>query len=110
MSAPTECQECGSTDLEWSWFNRIRNNVAQGRLTTGDVECVFALGCNDCSHTVSIVPAHEVIPVLSSPPLEMRLCETLQVVLKPDQLYRFTVDPDCDVCRDTEERGKVSRG
>lgn len=31
--------------------------------------------------------------------LEMRLCEQNHVILKPDQLYRFTVDPECSNCR-----------
>lgn len=31
-------------------------------------------------------------------PLELRLCETGHLFLKPNQLYRFTVDPDCKEC------------
>jgi hypothetical protein len=32
-------------------------------------------------------------------PFEMRLCEQEHVVLKPNQAYRFTVDPNCERCR-----------
>lgn len=31
--------------------------------------------------------------------LTIHLCETQRVALKPDTLYRFTVDPDCVECR-----------
>lgn len=30
---------------------------------------------------------------------EMRLCEGGRIALKPDVTYRFTVDPDCEVCK-----------
>ena len=36
-------------------------------------------------------------------PLNMRLCETQHVRLKPDTLYRFTVDPQCQKCKDEAE-------
>jgi hypothetical protein len=29
---------------------------------------------------------------------EMRLCEASRVVLHPDQLYRFTIAPGCQLC------------
>ncbi|MEQ1950894.1 hypothetical protein [Mesorhizobium sp. CN2-181] len=31
--------------------------------------------------------------------MEMRLCEQNHVILKPDVLYHFTVDPSCGKCR-----------
>jgi len=33
-------------------------------------------------------------------PLEMRICETRHVMLKPGCQYVFTVDPNCDACAD----------
>jgi hypothetical protein len=33
-------------------------------------------------------------------PVELRLCEAAKLVLKPDQLYRFTVDSDCHQCKE----------
>lgn len=35
---------------------------------------------------------------------EMRLCEQAHVVLKPDVVYRFTVDPKCPACLKLAER------
>lgn len=32
-------------------------------------------------------------------PLELRLCEAQRLCLKPNQVYRFTVDPECPACR-----------
>lgn len=29
---------------------------------------------------------------------EMRVCEIAHLILRPGQLYRFTVDPNCDKC------------
>ena len=31
---------------------------------------------------------------------ELRLCESSRLFLRPDRLYRFTVDPDCSMCRE----------
>lgn len=33
------------------------------------------------------------------PVTEMRLCEVPRVMLRPNQLYRFTVDPNCPACQ-----------
>lgn len=33
------------------------------------------------------------------PPFEMRLCEQNHVILKPNRVYVFTVDQECDECR-----------
>lgn len=30
--------------------------------------------------------------------LELRLCETERLILKPNRLYLFTVDPQCNRC------------
>ncbi len=30
--------------------------------------------------------------------VEMRLCESSRLVLRPGQLYRFSVDPTCPAC------------
>jgi hypothetical protein len=37
---------------------------------------------------------------------EMRLCEAQHTQLRPNQLYRFTVDPYCLGCIDAETRSK----
>lgn len=38
-------------------------------------------------------------PESTDEPFEMRLCETRHVMLKPNMLYRFTVDESCPECR-----------
>jgi hypothetical protein len=38
--------------------------------------------------------------------IELRLRETRWLLLKPDQLYRFTVDSDCDACNDAAAAAK----
>ena len=38
---------------------------------------------------------------MSKKPLELRLCETKFLVLKPNQLYIFTVDVTCKNCLKT---------
>jgi hypothetical protein len=32
---------------------------------------------------------------------EMRICEVRHLILRKDRLYRFTVDPNCEKCRET---------
>lgn len=32
--------------------------------------------------------------------IELRLCEAKQLALKPNQLYIFTIDPNCRECLD----------
>ena len=60
------CKECGSTNLTWHTSNVIRSNVQQGRLNTNDVECLFYLGCDDCSETLMSLRADKVAGLLGS--------------------------------------------
>ena len=46
--------------------------------------------CEQCSGTGKILQPEQVT--------EMRLCELRFVGLRPGQLYRFTVDPNCPKC------------
>lgn len=39
-------------------------------------------------------------------PLELRLCESRMLILKPNQPYIFTVDPTCPMCVKIEREGK----
>lgn len=64
--APTECKECGSTSLYWFTNVRIKNNVVQGRLNTHDMECVFVLGCEECSETLHIQSADAIAQLLAA--------------------------------------------
>lgn len=67
-TAITTCKECGSTDLAWQTSNVVRNGVQQGRLRTGDVECLFSLGCNDCSETLALLSADKVAVMMNAAP------------------------------------------
>jgi hypothetical protein len=43
--------------------------------------------------------------VCQTPVIELRLCETEQLVLKPRVLYHFTVDPACARCKELDKLG-----
>lgn len=62
----TDCKECGSTDLTWQISIVNRSNVMQGRLNTNDVECIFALGCDQCSETLATVSADKVAGMMNA--------------------------------------------
>lgn len=64
--APSECKECGSTSVSWFASTRIRNNVPQGRLRTNDTECVFVLGCDECSETLHVAKADMIAELLAT--------------------------------------------
>ncbi len=59
-----KCNECGSSDLEWNYGNKITSGVAQGRLNTSDVKTFFYLGCPNCSATVRTIDCDEVVDIL----------------------------------------------
>lgn len=48
----TQCQECGSVDLQWHCSIVNNSEVQQGRQRSHDMSVLFFLGCNDCSATV----------------------------------------------------------
>lgn len=62
----TSCKECGGTALTWQTSIINRSNVAQGRLNTNDVECIFFLGCDECSETLATVGADKVATALNA--------------------------------------------
>lgn len=61
----TSCRVCGSVDLTWQASIANRSNVQQGRLNTSDVDCIFSLGCNYCSETLTTVSAEKVVTMLN---------------------------------------------
>jgi hypothetical protein len=65
-SSITECKECGSTHLTWQTSIINRSNVQQGRLNTSDVECLFFLGCDECSETLQTISADNVAGLMNS--------------------------------------------
>lgn len=68
--APSECKECGGTSLTWFASTRIRNDVVQGRLRTNDTECVFVLGCDECSETLHVAKADTIAELLATVPTQ----------------------------------------
>lgn len=65
-STITECKECHSTELTWYTSNINRTDIQQGRLNTGDVECLFFLGCDHCSETLATVSADRIASLMNS--------------------------------------------
>lgn len=61
----TSCKECESTELTWQHSIINRSEVQQGRLNTRDVECVFFLGCDQCSETLATVSADRVVDLMN---------------------------------------------
>jgi hypothetical protein len=61
-----ECKECGSKHLTWQSSIVNRSSVQQGRLNTGDVGCLFFLGCDECSETLATVSADEVAVLMNA--------------------------------------------
>jgi len=62
----TKCRVCGGASLTWDTVNRVRNGIQQNRLNTQDVECIFYLGCDDCSETLALVKADTVAEKLNA--------------------------------------------
>lgn len=63
---PTECKECGSSQLTWQNSIVNRSGVQQGRLNTHDVECLFFLGCDECSETLMTIGANKVASLMNA--------------------------------------------
>lgn len=52
---PVVCRYCGSAALSWDSRNTVKaSGPVQGRLNSQDVECVFYLGCDECSETLMV--------------------------------------------------------
>lgn len=60
MKHPTKCKHCGSEHLTWDTMIINRSNVQHNRLSVNDVECVFFLGCDECSETLMTVSADKI--------------------------------------------------
>ncbi|HEK0270605.1 hypothetical protein [Pseudomonas asiatica] len=62
-----KCKECGSESLTWQTHSRIYRGCGaqQGRLNTSDVECLFVLGCDECSETLATLSADQVAKLMN---------------------------------------------
>ena len=65
FSKVRNCRECESTSLTWQAVNTNKTGIAEGRLRTHEVTCVFVLGCDDCSETLLTVSADRVAEQLN---------------------------------------------
>ena len=52
----------------------------------------------DPAHHACAVREVERLRGAAEEPLEMCLCESHRLILRPGKLYRFRVDPDCEKC------------
>ena len=66
VTQATECKECGSTHLTWQTSIINRSDIQQGRLNTRDVECLFFLGCDECSETLVTISADKVAALMNA--------------------------------------------
>ncbi len=66
ISEITECSECGSKSLTWGTHYKTNSGVPEGRLRSSEVQCLFVLGCDECSETLAIVSADKVTAALSA--------------------------------------------
>jgi len=66
ISEITECSECGSKSLTWGTHYKTNSGVPEGRLRSSEVQCLFVLGCDECSETLAIVSADKVAAALSA--------------------------------------------
>lgn len=66
IKVPRACKECGSSHLTWQTSIVNRSDVAQGRLNTRDVECLFFLGCDECSETLTTISADKVAGLMNA--------------------------------------------
>lgn len=66
-----KCRACGSTSLTWYSHQKSDSGVAEGRLRTHEVTCVFFLGCDECSETLAFASADQIaayLPIAASKP------------------------------------------
>lgn len=62
---PSKCKECGSTSLSWFTQNTVKNGIQQNRLNTNDIDCIFVLGCDECSETLKLVSADKIADLMN---------------------------------------------
>lgn len=60
LSAITDCRVCGSDALTWAIHSKNDSGVQEGRLRSSEVQCLFVLGCDECSETLLVVNADTV--------------------------------------------------
>lgn len=62
---PNKCTECDSININWSPSLRNNSVCVDGRLKLNDIQCIFVLGCDDCSETLAIIDSEIVAALLN---------------------------------------------
>lgn len=60
FSIVEECRSCGSKELSWDTHNKNGSGVAEGRLRSHEIKCLFVLGCDECSETLAVMRADQI--------------------------------------------------
>lgn len=66
IKQPAVCRCCGGSQMTWQSSIVNRSEVEQGRLRTNDVECLFFLGCDECSETITTIRADEIALLMNT--------------------------------------------
>lgn len=59
------CPECGSRKLTWHADTKNYGGAVDGRICMREVGPIFALGCDDCSETISVISGDKVAEVVT---------------------------------------------
>lgn len=104
ITAPNTCHVCGSNDLAWQTVNRNIGPSQDGRLRSSEVQCIFFLGCNDCSETLMVRNADQIAQLLDeawgfnvADRKETASVELVYGKLSPKALQRTSIDNVKDV-------------
>jgi 3-deoxy-D-arabino-heptulosonate 7-phosphate (DAHP) synthase class II len=60
LKAPTECRECGGSNLYWFTSMRNSGQAQNGRLRINEVAFDSVLRCGDCSETLKVISAEKI--------------------------------------------------
>jgi len=66
VKQPAVCRCCGGSQMTWQTSIVNRSDVQQGRLRSNDVECLFFLGCDECSETLHTMGADEIARLMNT--------------------------------------------
>ena len=64
--------------------------------------------CPECGHDAALHCTRCGRTWYGDEPLEMMLCDTERLVLKPGVVYRFMVAPGCDDCERIQADGRTA--
>lgn len=65
MKRITDCNNCGSDDIQWFSCHEKHSDIQDGRLCMHDIKTVYFLGCNDCSETLQWMNEDQVLALMN---------------------------------------------